>query len=115
VPKHRVPLGCRSRPEGLVQRTQRAGPAGVGQVELDTVGEPEVPGRVYGDQVELTFERPTCRAEQVPVHRREGQRRRARVEREAVPGVRTDLSADGRGLLEHRDRVTEVRESSGGD
>ena len=91
------------------------GPRGVGQVELDAVGEPVVADRVDGRPGRpRTLERPAGLAEQVAVDRRQGEQRRPGVEAEAVAGEPAELAADVAGLLADGDLVAERGQPRGG-
>ena len=104
------PLRPSSPAERRLHRLGGAGPGAVGDVQLHTVGEAVVKGRVDGYEVDVVLE---CRTlaphrglqEQIAIDGREGEQRGAGVEDEAVPLEPTQLSAVGRCLLDDDDLV----------
>jgi hypothetical protein len=87
--------------------------AGIGQVDLEPVREPEPPAGLDRHQPELPLEWTAGHSKQVAEDCREGQRGFARVECVAVTSEGPQGAAERRRLLENRDDVAEVREIHG--
>ena len=99
--------------KGVVETGDGPCPAGVGQVDLQPVGETKALAGLDRHQFELALERTAGHSKQIAEDRGEGQSGFTCVEPVAVASVCPQCATDGRRLIQNRDVVAEVREARG--